>query len=1078
MMRSAWVVLAVLLDLMARQVLADLPVHCLYNQIKGDWVFHMSSAGSDKGVKCSQASSNFGSGDFGLGEPNYDVQTKYTVKLLEPNRVLATTASGEEVEGTWTMMYDEGFEVRVDGRKFFAFSYYHHANGNTNSVCHMTFPGWYHDTGNPDGKNWGCYHGQRVGGGEVIEYSLADLSTEFLQRRYIPEHGLVSRINSRSSTWKAKVYPEFHGRTLEQIHHMGGARPVPTWKALPKTSPAHEAAKRSRQGLNSDVLLQKSGSDEDISDLPVHFDWRDVDGENYVGPVQNQGMCGSCYAHAALDALESRMKILSKNKALKRGQTLSVDDVVKCSEYSQGCAGGYGYLVGKYVQDFGSRITGKSGGRCQVGQMGPANVRAEDYYYVGGYYGAANYKNMMRELHDHGPIMVGFNTNGWVYHYETGVLLDEEAREMVGDEATEMMNPWQKTTHAVVLVGWGQHESLGKYWIVKNSWGSGWGEHGYFRIERGTNANSIESKPEAILATLGDTAEVSDRYFSKLLFRGRKVEAGLSSLGASSEANLEPGDQDELFGTTETLLDLSTSTDEAQKAVDAQNAADAAELKAEVDQYKRFAGPAFVEAAEVDLGETNELSPKEMKLRKNAQTCGTGCVGAGWDAGTAHVDCVHNCLMRRFHHRVGDARRASRMEGDDTGTEADEDSDLGESNAEAEKPAANSLEIARKKAHKLTTKAKADKGIAQRMAAKANLDAQKAKRHYIAAEAARLKAAADKKAAQKVLAKDVSNTEKALDEADSIEKAAPGLFLSTAGKHVDKKMRSTRKQMRRVKKFLKKDIASHGGADDIIGGEEQSANTLGETIAPDKVTQSLQDDTSIKQPAAPSKKRNLATQAVKAYKKANKMAKENVKAAAKLQSAAIQEATKAVHETKKAHKTLARAKKQQQTAALKVVRSKAKQDVAKAEAAVARKMSKWAKQDAVKAVVDASQRPGQPSAKSKGMSTPASTVKTAATVTVLTEKAAVRAAEKKRALDKVEQFHQEAQVAAQAMKIAGQRRTEAEEVARSAKAHSKVAKKHFINADSTLLKAQADQRAVKTAGKMVASNTGAKLKPN
>ena len=56
---------------------------------------------------------------------------------------------------------------------------------------------------------------------------------------------------------------------------------------------------------------------------------------------------------------------------------------------------------------------------------------------------------------------------------------------------------WQQVNHAVLLVGYGT-EDIGNgehvdYWIAQNSWGSQWGEGGFFRIERGTGEASIES---------------------------------------------------------------------------------------------------------------------------------------------------------------------------------------------------------------------------------------------------------------------------------------------------------------------------------------------------------------------------------------------------------------------------------------------------------------------------------------------------------------------------------------------------------------------------------------------------------
>ena len=85
--------------------------------------------------------------------------------------------------------------------------------------------------------------------------------------------------------------------------------------------------------------------------LPDSFDWRNVNGVNYVSPIRNQGSCGSCYVFSSLAMNEARLRIKTLNT---KNTVFSTQNVVDCSEYSQGCEGGFPYLIsGKYAEDFG-----------------------------------------------------------------------------------------------------------------------------------------------------------------------------------------------------------------------------------------------------------------------------------------------------------------------------------------------------------------------------------------------------------------------------------------------------------------------------------------------------------------------------------------------------------------------------------------------------------------------------------------------------------------------------------------------------------------------------------------------------
>ena len=71
--------------------------------------------------------------------------------------------------------------------------------------------------------------------------------------------------------------------------------------------------------------------------LPEEFDWRNVDGKDYISPIRNQGSCGSCYAFGTLAMFEARIRILTNGT---KTPVFSTQDIVSCSEYSQGCEGG------------------------------------------------------------------------------------------------------------------------------------------------------------------------------------------------------------------------------------------------------------------------------------------------------------------------------------------------------------------------------------------------------------------------------------------------------------------------------------------------------------------------------------------------------------------------------------------------------------------------------------------------------------------------------------------------------------------------------------------------------------------
>lgn len=219
----------------------------------------------------------------------------------------------------------------------------------------------------------------------------------------------------------------------------------------------------------------------------MSWDWRNVSGRSYLDSVLDQGECGSCYAVSTTHMLSARLRIRQGNPD---EEGFSEDFPLHCSEYNQGCNGGYAFLVSRWSQDIGllpKSCAAYSGtqGRCTL-SCDAASLkqrwRAANHHYVGGYYGAATEAEIMRELVRDGPLVASFAPKPDLMYYSGGIYSS------VPNQRTE----WERVDHAVLLVGYGEEHGR-KYWILQNSWGKSWGEGGFFRMVRGTDESGVES---------------------------------------------------------------------------------------------------------------------------------------------------------------------------------------------------------------------------------------------------------------------------------------------------------------------------------------------------------------------------------------------------------------------------------------------------------------------------------------------------------------------------------------------------------------------------------------------------------
>jgi C1A family cysteine protease len=204
--------------------------------------------------------------------------------------------------------------------------------------------------------------------------------------------------------------------------------------------------------------------------LPAAFNWCDSGG---CTPIKNQGNCGSCWAFGTVGALECNIKIKDKVTV-----DLSEQWLVSCNSDGWGCNGGW------YAHDYHQWKTDGCGGTGAVLEADfpytasnsscscpyTHHYLIRDWAYVGSSYGVPPTISIKQAILDYGPVSVSVYANSAMQAYTGGIF-----------------NGCQTGTvnHGVVLVGWDDNQGTAGVWIMRNSWGAGWGESGYIRIPYG-----------------------------------------------------------------------------------------------------------------------------------------------------------------------------------------------------------------------------------------------------------------------------------------------------------------------------------------------------------------------------------------------------------------------------------------------------------------------------------------------------------------------------------------------------------------------------------------------------------------